>query len=640
VRRSRRIAWWTAYGAGAALVALGLAWTSYRVVSLEREERLARREAERQEVLRVALRRLDTWFAPRIAREAARMWFEYEPYYPQTIAFNRLLEPIASGEVLVPSPLLGFSNEVFPVHFQWRERTGFTSPQVPDPKMILPEMVGCGPIPVREELGRALAHWATRIDPRTTLATLGNVETGLQANPGFGNVAPAPAVAGDLRTQSAAPSSAQVWTNPPAPDAKGEAAEKAVAARSKAPSRAYDAADPADVKGRVANFTEIQQVYSTDNAAVPAQRQELGQAESVTRTAVEVGPLVPLWLPGEPPALVFARRVKSGDESILQGVVVDWTRLRRDLLEQISDLVTTAELTPVPLESSDPARLVTLPAVLTADVGNDETGAAGGASPTAIGLAAVWVAVLGAIGVTGLALRSSIGNAVRTSRFASSVTHELRTPLTTFRLYSEMLAEGIVPDPQRQREYLETLRDESARLGVLVENVLAWSRVEEGRTPSEPRPLTVAALIAEITPVLERRCQEAGVSFERADDVNGSTVTTDPDRVRQILFNLVDNACKYAGRGSRVRLLASVGGGLLRLAIEDNGPGVPQRLRHKIFRAFDRGERGPGDSVRGLGLGLAISSELARSLGGRLRCADAPTGSGAVFALELPLGLR
>ena len=79
MRRSRRIAWWTAYGAGAALVALGLAWTSYRVVSLEREERLARREAERQEVLRVALRRLDTWFAPRIAREAARMWFDYEP---------------------------------------------------------------------------------------------------------------------------------------------------------------------------------------------------------------------------------------------------------------------------------------------------------------------------------------------------------------------------------------------------------------------------------------------------------------------------------------------------------------------------------------------------------------------------------
>ncbi|MBL9147998.1 MAG: HAMP domain-containing histidine kinase [Phycisphaerae bacterium] len=639
MRRSRRIAWWTAYGAGAALVALGLAWTSYRVVSLEREERLARREAERQEVLRVALRRMDTWFAPRIAREAARMWFEYEPYYPQTIAFNRLLEPIASGEVLVPSPLLGFSSDVFPVHFQWRERTGFTSPQVPDPKMIRPEMVGCGPIPVREELGQELARWATRIDPKLTLGALSAVETTLQASPEYGTAAPTPAVAGDIRTQGVPPASGQVWTNPPEPDPKREG-ERAVALRSKSQNRAYDVADPADVKGRVANLNEIQQVYNADNSAVPAQQQQLQQAEPIAITAVEVGPLVPLWLPGEPPALVFARRVKSGDESILQGVVVDWPRLRSDLLAQVADVVTTADLSPVPLESSDPARLVTLPAVLTADVGNVDSEATAAASPTAIGLAAVWVAVLGAIGVTGLALRSSIGNAVRTSRFASSVTHELRTPLTTFRLYSEMLAEGIVPDPQRQREYLETLRDESARLGVLVENVLAWSRVEEGRTPSEPRPLTVAALVAEITPVLERRCQEAGVSFERADDVNGSTVTTDPDRVRQILFNLVDNACKYAGRGARVALRATVGNGVLRLAIEDNGPGVPQRIRHKIFRAFDRGERGPGDSVRGLGLGLAISSELARSLGGRLRCADAPTGSGAVFALELPLGLR
>ena len=106
-----------------------------------------------------------------------------------------------------------------------------------------------------------------------------------------------------------------------------------------------------------------------------------------------------------------------------------------------------------------------------------------------------WGAVLLAALAAGLTLRSVIDFGARRSRFASAVTHELRTPLTTFRMYSEMLAEGMVSDPARQIEYHRTLRDESARLAGLVENVLAYAQVEEGRAARRLGTLTLAGLV-------------------------------------------------------------------------------------------------------------------------------------------------
>lgn len=604
MRSSKRLAWWGAYVLGSAAVVAGLAWTTVRVRSLEREEARAKRESDRQETLRLALWRMDSWLAALLAREASRAWYEYEPYYPQTIAFNRLLEPIAEGEVLLPSPLLSFESEWLPLHFQWRPETGFTSPQVPGE--MSSAMIACGPIEPSPECAIRLAAIASRIDGAAILARLAVAEKDLFAD------ANGPAL------ESRPPQQVeQSWAS------GGQLAR---------------ALDPDDFKARAATSNYAQQAFNEENRTKQVRtivepelalksEPPLMQRQPMPR----IGPLTALVVGAD--ELLVARRVDLGDRVLVQGAVVDWRNLRESLLEQVADLVPGAALEPCEA-SADTLRLASLPVRL---LPPPEPPLERVPHPATPGLALVWIAALGAIAATGLALRASIGAAVRTSRFASSVTHELRTPLTTFRLYSEMLAEGMVTDPARARQYVATLRDESARLGLLVENVLAWSRAENGRAPAEPRPILLADLHAEVAPILERRVEESGGVFETSVEApSDALLKTDPARVRQILFNLVDNACKYAGPEPAVRLTVAARGDRIVFAVEDRGPGVPAALRRRIFRAFDRGQRGPGDAVRGLGLGLAISTELARSLSARLRYESGADDRGARFELEVP----
>lgn len=666
MKRSRRAAWWGGYAAGCAAVVAGLSWVTWRVTQLQQEESLGRCELRRQELLRQALWQMDAWLAPRLAREAGRTWFEYEPYYPQVMAYNRLMEPLADGAVVLPSPLLDFTNPHFPLHFQWRTGRGFTSPQVPQSLGLGSATVACAPVQSRPERALALEAFATTTDPsalergleraeRVVLGLFDNEPPATPEQPGMQG-------GGELRLTAAGASEApvqQMEVDPSqgsfqsAPEGQDRAAAQSQtrAANRRVPLQLPTPPMPAQsLKGAAGAKAKVQEDAAYDykarqwsanmvqQQAMEEQQipQQAGAPAGVNR--VDVGPLVPVWL-GEPPSrLVLARRVRLNDEWLMQGVLVDWPVLKRTLLERCRSVVPGSDLQPVaPGAEADPAvSLASIPAVLVppARLGSDALGEEGPGGLGGIWL--VWLAALGALGVTGFALKSSIDSAVRTSRFASSVTHELRTPLTTFRLYAEMLTDGMVKDPEQVRSYLATLRDESGRLGFLVENVLTWSRVEEGRATVEPRAMSAEELVAAAEPLLRRRCQETGAAFElRLQDGTAQT-TADPDRVRQVLFNLVDNACKYAGMNATVRVTAEVRGERLVIGVEDDGPGVQAAVRRRIFRPFDRGERGPGDAVRGLGLGLAISRELARSLGGDLLCGAAALG-GARFELLLPL---
>ena len=128
--KSRR-SWWVIYGACAALVMGALLWITVVVIHLERSEVEARAEARHQEALRLALWRMDSWLAPRLAREAARPYYEYSSFYPQQRAYTRLLNEIEQGEVLTPSPLLSFQSDYFPLHYQVAPDGELSSPQVP-----------------------------------------------------------------------------------------------------------------------------------------------------------------------------------------------------------------------------------------------------------------------------------------------------------------------------------------------------------------------------------------------------------------------------------------------------------------------------------------------------------------------------
>jgi signal transduction histidine kinase len=243
----------------------------------------------------------------------------------------------------------------------------------------------------------------------------------------------------------------------------------------------------------------------------------------------------------------------------------------------------------------------------------------------------MWAVVLLATAGAGVALKKSVDFGVRQRRFASLVTHELRSPLTTFRLYSDLLAQGLVKEEKRAL-YHSTLQQESGRMARMVENVIAHARLEEGRTGLSRRRVSLVALLEEAAPALRRCAEGAGLPLS-IGEAPEATLFTDPAAVGQILFNLVENACKY-GKSS-IDVSASADGASVRIRVRDRGPGVPTTAR--LFRPFERAGRDEADPVRGLGLGLALGRGLARDLGGDL-VFEAPEDGGACFVLTLPVG--
>jgi signal transduction histidine kinase len=262
----------------------------------------------------------------------------------------------------------------------------------------------------------------------------------------------------------------------------------------------------------------------------------------------------------------------------------------------------------------------------------------GGWTPMRKTLAVAWVgAVLAALAAMVL-LRGVVKLSERRASFVSSVTHELRTPLTTFSLYSDLLAEGMVQDEEKKQAYLDTLRKESARLTHLVENVLAYSRIERGSARARVEQVEVGALIDRMCERLRKRAEEVGMELrcEVPGELARLTVEVDTTAVEQIIFNLVDNASKYAsgeGCGKIITLRALERGRQVVFQVSDLGKGILVGERNRLFRAFHKSAQEAAHTKPGVGLGLALSRRLARALGGDLRIVD--SDEGACFELQL-----
>ncbi|MDP3500372.1 MAG: HAMP domain-containing sensor histidine kinase [Myxococcales bacterium] len=324
-------------------------------------------------------------------------------------------------------------------------------------------------------------------------------------------------------------------------------------------------------------------------------------------------------------ALVLARRVRLADGLHVQGAWLNWDGLQRQLLLEVKDLLPAARLEPVKgAQEGDGLMLASLPVRLVpgppARVNDPER------TPVWWAIVAAWVA----LGLVALALGALLAGALaldaRRVAFVSAVTHELRTPLTTFKLYAEMLEEDMVP-PEKRKSYLTTLRQEANRLGALVENVLAYSQVEKGwkRKPLEALPCS--ELLEATVPRLEARAGSRLV----VGPIPGTVVKADRTSVEQILFNLVDNACKYAPDG-RLELGFSERSGQLVIHVSDAGPGVHGDVERKLFQPLRKSAAESAESAQGIGLGLALSRSLARAMGGDLRYR---ASNGATFELVL-----
>jgi len=581
--------WWLRAilcASGLAVVLLGLSW---KLLQME-EQQIERRHRERTllEPLRLALWRMDSWLAPRLALEAHRPPQEYQSYFPRQQLYNKFLQTLRPGDVLTPSPLMTLESDFIRLHFQIDAAGVFSSPQVPRGNQA---DLAQGTLITFESVERkrkVLESIETLLDPPAVRQCLDRLEA-----------APAPLVEEEPRQQ----------------------------------------------RQQTVSQQEYSKRSSIVNAPVEAQRESLDSLDDrLPETPVEAlsGPMTPVWLAGaEHPELCFLRRVRFGSDLLIQGFLTDWPVLSGILLKQVEDLFEAASLVPLldaTAADNAPARLAGLPARLEVPY----TGATQSpfVTPTGILLVALWIAVLLMLLSGARTLRASIAFGEQRSRFASSVTHELRTPLTTLQLYSEMLADGLVSDAQKRKEFQTTIKHEAARLASLVENVLAYSRLEEGGRRIDTGRISCRELLDLARAQLEGRIESAGLRLEvELCEAQDAPLQINSDVMVQVLSNLVDNACKYGTGSEEIRLCAEVRDGHLRIAVRDAGPGVPRSDRERIFRAFERGPdpSGKGGAAQGgIGLGLSLSRELTREMGGDLilEDRDAP---GSSFVIVLPL---
>ncbi len=227
----------------------------------------------------------------------------------------------------------------------------------------------------------------------------------------------------------------------------------------------------------------------------------------------------------------------------------------------------------------------------------------------------------------------------RRSDFVSAVTHELRTPLTSFNLYTEMLRNGNLP-PEKVAEYHETLYNESRRLGHLVENVLAFAKLTRGKVRGRQDVGACSKLLPELFSKIKERLAKNGVDFHYTLDPRTTLITlrTDLLSVEQILTNLTDNAIKYAeSEHPAISINVLQTHRTLNIRFSDNGSGIPKELQKELFRPFSRSAKSESGRKPGVGLGLALSRDLARSIGGELSL-EKSDDKGSTFLLNLPLG--
>lgn len=321
----------------------------------------------------------------------------------------------------------------------------------------------------------------------------------------------------------------------------------------------------------------------------------------------------------------------------IQGVWLDAEKLSAALLGEVRDLLPNARLEMAGRTSFDALTMASLPWSLQA--GNFDVMNGRGAVKNSLWFG--WLTAIAAIGVAAVLVRGVMRLSERRASFVSAVTHELRTPLTTFRLYSDMLESGVVKE-ERRGEYFRTLRREADRLAHLVENVLAFSRIERGSARTEVQETSAGKLLESMRERFEARLASAGLTLgvEVGEAIGTKPFRVDAASVEHVLFNLIDNAAKYAAGGDpkRVVLSAVQRGERLAICVRDFGPGISARERRKIFRPFHKSAQAAAESQPGVGLGLALSQRLAHELGGRLTHEE-PVGGGAVFCLELPVKL-
>lgn len=375
------------------------------------------------------------------------------------------------------------------------------------------------------------------------------------------------------------------------------------------------------------------------------QSANLQQAEQPALVDLRLEPMV--GRPLDAKTMLLYRTVFAGPVAYRQGLVIERAALVAWLAQKALagagqaqvEIRPAAEDAPPPGAAVFRHRFAEPFAPLVAQV--EVEGAGGAALRSARQLSGLLLAavLLGLFAVYRMAAYA-VAYAQRRSDFVAAVTHELKTPLTAIRMYGEMLRDGMVEGEPRKKRYYETIVAEGERLSRLVDNVLELARLERKEKVAAAPAGDPGPILREAAALLQPHAEKEGFRLELELEPDLPTVKVDRDALLQVVFNLVDNAIKYAQAAAdkNVRIAARKAGGGVEIVISDRGPGVAPRQIGKIFEPFWRGESELTRSTKGTGIGLALVKGLVERMGGQVAARTPPAG-GLEVAITLAAGV-
>lgn len=626
-----------------ALVLGGLGWATWSAVELDRVRARETWSQSVDEVRALALSRLDALMAPLLYRESARPYNHFRRYYKPTGVLLASDRSAVEESVILESPLKSAARpDWLLLYFQATEAGGepiWSSPQLEDEGE---QVLSAAAIPpaARGHLAGPENWLAALRDRYTPSYLLNELERAITAR-------------GESRK-----SLSQAAGAGPGPQRQRDQVTSDAPSPAPLPSRTA-----AEFTRRGARLLQME-IESNVELCVPetVALENLEAGAKLAKTTRQTAECVPVWLTSMTPLwldltrdgqpdLAFLRSVvvQGNAYCTLQGVLIDWKRLREVLETEVRDLFPHAVLAPVETATlaapgAAHSMMQTIPARLLS--GEPAAGPRAGVSAgLKVGLTVAWVATILALAAISYGVIKYVALTERRMRFVAAVTHELRTPLTSFQLYTDLLADMKEDDRAARRHYVETLRRESKRLARLVENVLAYSRLEDSKQSLRPRRTTPSELLTTVSAAMSDQCAASGKNLVIEDRCRpGLEFETDPEYAVQILTNLVENSCKYSAGAADPRIsltAAQADEGAVVFEVDDAGPGVASQDRRRIFEPFQRGDSlgSGGPAAMGLGLGLALSRYWASCLGGQLslRRSSGSSSRYSCFALRLPL---
>jgi signal transduction histidine kinase len=222
------------------------------------------------------------------------------------------------------------------------------------------------------------------------------------------------------------------------------------------------------------------------------------------------------------------------------------------------------------------------------------------------------------------------------SHFVASVSHELKTPLTAIRMFAETLVMGRAGGEPQTSEYLRTIVNESERLSRLVDNVLDFSRIEQGNKVYRMQPTCLADVVRSAARTMQYPLSQLGFTLAVSIEENIPPLQANADALEQAILNLLANAMKYSGNARQIEMHLGRSGGEAFIDIVDHGLGISHEDQSRIFEKFYRVRSAETDPIAGTGLGLTLALHIVEAHKGQVRVAS-EMGRGSTFSVRIPM---